>query len=33
MRQSFLGKVGPDVSWVEEDVKIARGEVKDKKKK
>ena len=33
MRQAFLGKIGPDVSWVEDDVKIARGEVKDKKKK
>lgn len=33
MRQPFLGKIGPDISWVEEDVKIARGEVKKEKKK
>ena len=32
MRQPFLGKVGPDASWVEEDVKAARGETKKKKK-
>jgi DNA-directed RNA polymerase subunit E' len=33
MRQPFLGKVGPDVSWVEDDVKSARGETKKKEKK
>ncbi len=34
MRQPFLGKVGPDVSWVDDDVRAARGETKkDKKKK
>jgi DNA-directed RNA polymerase subunit E' len=34
MRQPFLGKVGPESSWVEDDVKAARGELKkDKKKK
>ncbi len=33
MRQPFLGKIGPDVSWVEEDVKIARGELKPEKGK
>ena len=33
MRQPFLGKVGPDVSWIEEDVKAARGETKKEKKK
>ncbi len=33
MRQPFLGKIGPDVSWVEEDVKIARGEIKREKSK
>ncbi|TXT56973.1 MAG: DNA-directed RNA polymerase subunit E' [Candidatus Thorarchaeota archaeon] len=33
MRQPFLGKVGPDISWVEEDVKIARGEIEKEKKK
>jgi len=33
MRQPFLGKIGPDVSWVEEDVKAARGEVEKKEKK
>ncbi len=33
MRQPFLGKVGPDVSWVEDDVRIARGEGKKEKKK
>ncbi len=34
MRQPFLGKVGPDHSWVEEDVRMARGEKpkKDSKK-
>lgn len=32
MRQPFLGKVGPDTSWVEEDVRIARGEGKKEKK-
>ena len=35
MRQPFLGKVGPELSWVEDDVRAARGETgkKDKKKK
>ncbi len=33
MRQPFLGKVGPDVSWVEDDVKAARGDAKKKEKK
>ncbi|MFW9931675.1 MAG: DNA-directed RNA polymerase [Candidatus Thorarchaeota archaeon] len=33
MRQPFLGKVGPDVSWIDEDVKAARGETKKEKKK
>ncbi len=33
MRQPFLGKIGPDTSWIEEDVKIARGEVTKEKKK
>lgn len=33
MRQPFLGKIGPDLSWVEEDVKIARGEIKREKSK
>ena len=35
MRQPFLGKIGPELSWVEDDVKAARGETgkKDKKKK
>jgi hypothetical protein len=35
MRQPFLGKVGPALSWVEDDVRAARGETgkKDKKKK
>ena len=34
MRQPFLGKIGPDASWIEDDVKAARGETKkDKKKK
>ncbi|MFW9974696.1 MAG: S1 RNA-binding domain-containing protein, partial [Candidatus Thorarchaeota archaeon] len=28
MRQPFLGKIGPDRSWVEEDVRAARGEKK-----
>ncbi len=31
MRQPFLGKIGPDHSWVEDDVKAARGEGKKKK--
>ena len=31
MRQPFLGKIGPDNSWIEEDVKAARGESKKKK--
>ncbi len=29
MRQPFLGKIGPDVSWIEEDVKKARGEAEN----
>jgi DNA-directed RNA polymerase subunit E' len=33
MRQPFLGKVGPDMSWVEDDVKTAHGETKKSKKK
>ncbi|TFG12168.1 DNA-directed RNA polymerase [Candidatus Thorarchaeota archaeon] len=33
MRQPFLGKIGPDVSWIEEDVESARGESKKEKKK
>jgi DNA-directed RNA polymerase subunit E' len=33
MRQPFLGKVGPDVSWVEDDVRSAHGEDKKGKKK
>jgi DNA-directed RNA polymerase subunit E' len=35
MRQPFLGKIGPQNSWVEDDVRSARGEKskKDKKKK
>ncbi len=35
MRQPFLGKIGPQHSWVEDDVRSARGEKskKDKKKK
>lgn len=35
MRQPFLGKIGPELSWVEDDVRAARGETgkKDKKKK
>ncbi len=33
MRQPFLGKIGPDASWVEDDVKAARGEAEDEKKK
>ena len=34
MRQPFLGKIGPDASWIEDDVKAGRGESKkDKKKK
>jgi DNA-directed RNA polymerase subunit E' len=33
MRQPFLGKVGPDISWVEDDVRSARGEDKKGKKK
>ncbi|NWF97141.1 MAG: DNA-directed RNA polymerase [Candidatus Thorarchaeota archaeon] len=32
MRQPFLGKIGPDASWVEADVKAARGESKKEKK-
>jgi hypothetical protein len=32
MRQPFLGKIGPDASWVESDVKAARGEGKKEKK-
>ncbi|MEM2142688.1 MAG: DNA-directed RNA polymerase [Candidatus Thorarchaeota archaeon] len=28
MRQPFLGKIGPDTSWIEEDLKVSRGEVK-----
>lgn len=31
MRQPFLGKIGPEHSWVEDDVKAARGEGKKKK--
>ncbi|TFF86579.1 DNA-directed RNA polymerase [Candidatus Thorarchaeota archaeon] len=33
MRQPFLGKIGPDASWVENDVKTARGEAEEEKKK
>ena len=33
MRQPFLGKIGPDASWIEDDVKAARGEAKKDKKK
>jgi DNA-directed RNA polymerase subunit E' len=33
MRQPFLGKIGPDASWVDEDVKAAQGETKKEKKK
>lgn len=33
MRQPFLGKIGPDLSWIEEDVEAARGEGKKEKKK
>lgn len=33
MRQPFLGKIGPDRSWIEDDVKAARGETKKEKKK
>ena len=33
MRQPFLGKIGPDRSWIEEDVKSARGETKKDKKR
>jgi DNA-directed RNA polymerase subunit E' len=33
MRQPFLGKVGPDQSWVDQDVKAARGEGPKKEKK
>jgi DNA-directed RNA polymerase subunit E' len=33
MRQPFLGKIGPDQSWVEDDVKAARGETKKEKEK
>ncbi len=33
MRQPFLGKIGPDLSWIEEDVEAARGESKKEKKK
>jgi DNA-directed RNA polymerase subunit E' len=33
MRQPFLGKIGPDLSWIEEDVEAARGEDKKEKKK
>jgi len=32
MRQPFLGKVGPDVSWIEQDVKASKGETKKEKK-
>lgn len=32
MRQPFLGKIGLDASWVEDDVKAARGNTKKKKK-
>jgi DNA-directed RNA polymerase subunit E' len=32
MRQPFLGKIGPNVSWIDEDVKAARGETKKEKK-
>ncbi|MHA2045512.1 MAG: DNA-directed RNA polymerase, partial [Candidatus Thorarchaeota archaeon] len=28
MRQPFLGKIGPDRSWIEDDVRAARGETK-----
>ncbi|TFF84802.1 DNA-directed RNA polymerase [Candidatus Thorarchaeota archaeon] len=31
MRQPFLGKIGPEHSWVQDDVKAARGESKKKK--
>lgn len=31
MRQPFLGKIGPGHSWIEDDVKAARGEGKKKK--
>lgn len=33
MRQPFLGKIGPDNSWIEDDVRAARGESKKKKEK
>lgn len=33
MRQPFLGKIGPEMSWIEEDVRVARGEASKKKKK
>ena len=33
MRQPFLGKIGPEASWIEDDVKSARGETKKDKKK
>ncbi|MHA1768368.1 MAG: DNA-directed RNA polymerase [Candidatus Thorarchaeota archaeon] len=33
MRQPFLGKIGPDHSWIEDDVRAARGEGKKKEKK
>ncbi|MFW9955869.1 MAG: DNA-directed RNA polymerase [Candidatus Thorarchaeota archaeon] len=33
MRQPFLGKVGPDASWIEDDVRSARGDAKKEKKK
>ena len=33
MRQPFLGKIGPDASWIEDDVKSARGETKKEKSK
>ncbi len=33
MRQPFLGKIGPDASWVEADLKAARGESKKESEK
>jgi DNA-directed RNA polymerase subunit E' len=33
MRQPFLGKIGPDTSWIEDDVRAARGDTKKGKKK
>ena len=33
MRQPFLGKIGPQHSWVEDDVRSARGEKPKKEKK